>query len=85
MIVYLHRVNTMAMLEEAAFKKIGVEVDIRTHNGVAFLSHDPITIATDAMLASEALKFIEEHKIPTILDFKETGIVDMRIIEWLGK
>ena len=79
MLIYLHRANTPKMLEQARAYGIGVELDIRTFDGIAFLSHNPISKGNwsePPMLCSDAFDFIEQHQLPTILDFKESGIVD---------
>ena len=73
--IYLHRANSLADIQKAIELKIGIEVDIRTHLGIPYLSHDPIISPSDCLAVLDLVKIIEIFKIPTILDFKESGII----------
>lgn len=77
MIIYLHRANTIERLATAKAYGYGVEVDIRTHDGIPFLSHDPIKTGNEVLLFEEFISFAENNSIPVILDLKETGILDL--------
>jgi len=77
MTIYLHRANNANVIEKAAAMHIGIELDIRTHNGLTFASHEPIISNNyDYLLLEDAIRLIESKQIPTLLDFKETGILD---------
>lgn len=85
MITYLHRANSFSMIEKAKAMNIGIEVDIRTHNGIVFFSHDCITAGNNSHpYIDDAISYIEAHEIPTILDFKETGIID-KVAHYISK
>lgn len=76
MTVYLHRANSLKDIERAIRLGVGVEIDIRTHRNEPHLSHDPmIGWENDASL-EEAVKILQKNNVPTILDIKETGLID---------
>lgn len=79
--VFLHRANTITYIERANKLGIGVEIDVRTHNAIARLSHDPIDAAycdgdIDEVSLESVLLF-NLRNTPILMDFKELGIVDI--------
>jgi hypothetical protein len=83
MTIYLHRANSLKEIERAIKLKIGVEIDIRTHRQEPHLAHDPMIGWEHDVALEEAIKILAKHKVPTILDIKETGLIDS-IIPLLG-
>jgi hypothetical protein len=75
MTIYQHRANSAEDIYRAHASGYGVEVDIRSHLGKFYLSHDPIKDPRTCLPLSRFLHIVRSHKIPAILDIKETGIV----------
>jgi hypothetical protein len=74
--IYLHRANRLDQVVAAIKAGYGVEVDIRTHNGRAYLSHDPIYDRELPHLLSgqHLLELVVMLEGKAILDFKESGV-----------
>lgn len=74
--IYLHRANRLDQVVAAIRDGYGVEVDIRTHNGRAYLSHDPIHDRELPQLLSgqHLLELVVMLEGKAILDFKESGV-----------
>lgn len=76
--IILHRANSVANWMRAAKHGWGIEVDIRTHRGIAYLSHDVIEkdswteFMPSCYMLFEATRYWENT---VILDCKETGIL----------
>lgn len=75
MILYLHRANEQAQIKKAIRFGWGIEIDVRSCLGNLYLAHDPILRPHDHLDLEVVLDQVRKHKIPTILDIKETGIV----------
>lgn len=73
--LFLHRANTHERLTKCLENGWGAEVDVRTHMGDPYLSHDPIKSA-DGLVDLTELVWYAEHGVEIILDFKESGIID---------
>lgn len=72
--LFLHRANDQAAIELAAILGVGVEIDIRTHRGNPYISHDPIHSSVGLLSLDDYLR-IADPRTPILLDFKETGII----------
>lgn len=86
MIRYLHRANDVDSIERARVNGWGIEIDVRTHRGKLYLSHDPILEPTECLTWEFLRELVKKFQIPTILDIKESGIarlIDVRGIESL--
>ena len=83
--VFLHRANCFAQLYKARNLGIGIEVDIRTWEGIPLLSHDPIMMdeAQECEDLETFLSVAAGYDMPVLLDFKETGIIDI-VIDKIG-
>jgi glycerophosphoryl diester phosphodiesterase len=79
--LFLHRANDKAAIKRAIDLGIGIEIDIRTNGGVLYVSHDPIRIDSDVVPLGHFLAGVPKGT-PILLDFKETGIIDM-VTRWL--
>lgn len=75
--IYLHRANRLDQVVAAIQNGYGVEVDIRTHNGRAYLSHDPVyeKELPHLLSAQHLLELVVMLNGRAILDFKESGVV----------
>lgn len=74
--LYLHRANTPDMLARAMGLGIGVEIDVRTHLGIPYLCHDAI-LGSTGLIPLKDLTYYIRKDTPILLDFKETGIIDI--------
>lgn len=80
MTIYKHRANSIQSIKQAAENGWGIEIDLRTHNREIYVEHDCVLIEgkhdEDRHLKfHQVTYFINKYKIPTLLDFKESGIV----------
>ncbi len=74
--LYLHRSNDELRIARAATEGIGIEVDVRSLGGRLCLSHDPIRRASPELLLEDRLAHFPG---PVILDFKESGLIDLAL------
>ena len=73
--IILHRANTLSQLIYAQNNDWGVEVDVRTHCGIAYLSHDPIVqLEQNTLSVAHLWEWMLAFSGTLLLDFKETGI-----------
>lgn len=73
--VFWHRANDPDTIGKAAKGGFGIEVDVRSIEGVLFLNHDPIYVCPDWSFQHLLAGFPGE----IILDIKETGILGLVI------
>lgn len=77
MIRYLHRANDFVSILRATNAGFGIEVDIRTHHGRCFLSHDVIEDNIGYIPLEDLISYIKYHRVPTIFDIKESGLIHL--------